>query len=221
MLFMLDVWKKGGTFTMNVLVIGCGKVGSKLATVLDKLGHDVCIVDRDAEHFELLDHEFSGYTVAGIPIDQDVLRNAGIEGSDAVIAVTQDDNVNIMVAQLAREVFHIDIVLTRIYDPQRENVFSHFNLKTVCPTNLTVDAVCAALEGAIDLKQMSFGTSTISYYSLPLRENLVGKTIHDVIPDPGSLLFGIQHQDGKLILAHDKREKLNAGDKLVFAKMVE
>ncbi|MEG1429610.1 MAG: NAD-binding protein, partial [Hydrogenoanaerobacterium sp.] len=52
---------------MNVLVIGCGKVGSKLATVLDKMGHDVCIVDRDNENFELLDHNFSGYTVAGVP----------------------------------------------------------------------------------------------------------------------------------------------------------
>ncbi|WP_312643203.1 TrkA family potassium uptake protein [Hydrogenoanaerobacterium sp.] len=206
---------------MNVLVIGCGKVGSKLATVLDKLGHDVCIVDRDEEHFELLDHEFSGYTVTGIPIDQDVLRNAGIEGSDAVIAVTQDDNVNIMVSQLAREVFHIDTVLTRIYDPQRENVFSHFNLKTVCPTNLTVDAVCAALEGAVDLTQMTFGTSTISYYALPVPENLVGKTVHDVIPEPGRILFGIQQPDDKLMLADNNQQKLAAGDKLIFAKLVD
>lgn len=206
---------------MNILVIGCGKVGSKLATVLDKMGHDVCIVDRDETHFELLDHNFSGYTISGIPIDQDVLRRAGIEGSDAVIAVTQDDNVNIMVSQLAHEVFHINIVLTRIYDPQRENVFSHFNLKTVCPTNLTVDAVCAALEGAADLKQMSYGMSTISYYSLPLPQNMLGKTINDLTLEPGSLLFGVQKPDSHLVLAQDRRLRLEAGDKLVYAKLVE
>lgn len=206
---------------MNILVIGCGKVGAKLATVLDKLGHDVCIVDRDAESFERLDHNFSGYTVAGVPIDQDVLRRAGIEGSEAVIAVTQDDNVNIMVSQLAHEVFHIDIVLTRIYDPQRENVFSHFNLKTICPTNLTVDAVCAALEGATDIKQVNFGFSAVSYHSMPVPPSLVGRTLKEVIPDPECILFGVQKQDETLILAHNKTFVLSNSDKLVFAKLVD
>lgn len=205
---------------MNILVIGCGKVGSKLSSVLDKLGHDVCIVDRDEGNFEHLSHDFSGYTVVGIPIDQDVLKRAGIEGSDAVIAVTQDDNVNIMVSQLAREVFHIDTVLTRIYDPQRENVFSHFNLRTICPTNLTVDAVCAALDGATELKQMSFGTSTVFYSAVPVDPHHVGKTIADIIPDPGILLFGVQRGDERIELADNKRLVLESGDKLVFAKLV-
>ena len=206
---------------MNVLVIGCGKVGSKLATVLDQLGHDVCIIDREEAHFELLDHNFSGYTVAGVPIDQDALRRAGIDGCDAVIAVTQDDNVNIMVSQLAREVFHINTVLTRIYDPQRENVFSHFNLKTICPTNLTVDAVCAVLDGATEVQQMSFGMSNVFYSTLPVPQNLVGKTLNDVTLNPGTILFGVQKLNNKLVLASNKRERLEASDKLVFAKLVE
>lgn len=206
---------------MNILVIGCGKVGAKLATVLDKMGHDVCIIDRDEENFERLDHEFSGYTVAGVPIDQDVLRRAGIDGSDALIAVTQDDNVNIMVSQLAHEVFHLGIVLTRIYDPQRENVFSHFNLQTVCPTNLTVDAICAALEGATDSKQVNFGTTTVSYHCIPVPPGYAGRTIADIVPDPGSLLFGVQKSNSTMVLADHKQHILEPADQLIFAKVVD
>lgn len=206
---------------MNIIVIGCGKVGSKLATVLDKIGHDVCIVDRDEAAFELLDHNFSGYTVAGVPIDQGTLKRAGIEGCDAVIAVTQDDNVNIMVSQLAREVFKIDNVLTRIYDPQRENVFSHFNLRTICPTNLTVDAICAALQRSEDIKETTFGGSNVLYYTVPVPQNLVSRALGDVPLESRAILFGIQKSDSRLVLACDKRQTLEASDKLVFAKLAE
>ncbi|MBC8545998.1 TrkA family potassium uptake protein [Clostridiaceae bacterium NSJ-31] len=206
---------------MNLLVVGCGKVGSKLASVLDKMGHDVCIVDRETENFERLDHDFSGYTVSGIPIDQDVLRRAGIENSDAVIAVTQDDNVNIMVSQLAREVFHVENVLTRIYDPERENVFSHFHLKTICPTNLTVSAVCASLERATDYRQIPFGHSNIAYATLPLPSELVGKSIGDVKAEPDTLLFGVLKADQQLVLACNTHAALEPGDQLIFAKQCD
>lgn len=206
---------------MNLLVVGCGKVGSKLASVLDKMGHDVCIVDREMENFERLDHDFSGYTVSGIPIDQDVLRRAGIESSDAVIAVTQDDNVNIMVSQLAREVFHIENVLTRIYDPKRENVFSHFQLKTICPTNLTVSAVCASLERATDYRQIPFGRSNIAYATLPLPPEFIGKSIGDVESEPETLLFGVLKADQQLVLACNTHARLEPGDQLIFAKQCD
>ena len=126
---------------MTILVVGCGKVGSRLASVLDKMGHDVSVIDQDERNFHMLDADFSGFTTVGIPIDQDVLRRAGIENCDALAAVTHDDNVNIMVAQLAREFFKIERVIVRIYDPNREDVFSHFGLSTICPTNLTVETV--------------------------------------------------------------------------------
>ena len=95
---------------MNILIVGCGRVGRRLVHVLERLGHDVSVLDEDAANLALLNElepPFSGMAVAGVPIDGDVLRSAGIEACDAVAAVTKDDNINLMVAQIARELFGV------------------------------------------------------------------------------------------------------------------
>ena len=204
---------------MNFLVIGCGKVGAKLASVLDKIGHDVCIVDRSADAFERIDNDFTGYTVAGIPIDQMVLRRAGIESADAVIAVTQDDNVNIMVSQLAKEVYHVKNVLTRIYDPTRENVYAHFDLTTICPTNMTVDAVCAILENELDMKELSFGVSTVGYSTVPAEKRQIGLQLSEIDAED-SMFFAVRSSDGRLTLANDTDYTVRDGDRLIFAHLI-
>ncbi|HBQ64390.1 MAG TPA: hypothetical protein DD727_05630 [Clostridiales bacterium] len=126
---------------MQIIVIGCGKVGSKLANVLSREGHDVVVVENEGENFLGLDRDFNGVTISGVPIDQDVLRHAGIETADALAAVTPDDNVNIVVCQIAKEIFKVPTVVARIYNPAREHVFHEFGLETVCPTNMTVSAI--------------------------------------------------------------------------------
>ena len=105
---------------MNVLIIGCGKVGSHLADTLCQLGHDVSIIALNRENFDLLSDDFSGLTIQGVPIDLDILRQAGIEECDALAAVTEDDNTNIMVCQIAREIFNVPKIVARIFDPLRE-----------------------------------------------------------------------------------------------------
>ena len=119
---------------MQIIVIGCGKVGSKLAQVLSEEGHGVVVVDNENKAFKSLDSSFNGITVTGVPIDQDVLRQAGIETADAIAAVTPDDNVNIMVCQIAKEIFKVPCVLARIYNPAREN--------HTCPHPNTCYKVC-------------------------------------------------------------------------------
>ena len=104
---------------MNIIIIGCGKVGSELAGVLDKRGSDVSVIDRDEQNFDRLPVDFSGFTTPGVPIDQEVLKKAGIESCDAVCAITQDDDLNIMAAQLAKDIFHVERVFARISDPDR------------------------------------------------------------------------------------------------------
>ena len=160
---------------MNILVIGCGKVGSQLASMLSEEGHDVSVIDRDTKNFEMLDDNFSGMTTVGVPIDQDVLKQAGIESCDAVAAVSQDDNLNIMCSQLAREFFKVPSVLARIYDPAREDVFSHFGLHTVCPTNLTVSAVKSALTENQSIRTINFGAHTLAFNLIQVPDELVGK----------------------------------------------
>lgn len=105
---------------MNILIIGCGDTGSQLANVLDDMGNQVSVVDRDPETASELSDSYTGMFTVGVPIDQDVLRHAGIEGCDVVIAVTKDDNTNLMVAQLARDIFGVPKVISRVSDPRRK-----------------------------------------------------------------------------------------------------
>ena len=130
---------------MNILVVGCGRVGANLVRQLDDAGHDVAVLDDEVDSLKRLsefdDYNFTGVAVIGVPIDVDVLRQAGIETCDAVAAVTDSDNINIMVAEIARDIFHVDRVVCRIADPTRNKTFSRqFALDTVCPTDLTVQA---------------------------------------------------------------------------------
>ena len=119
---------------MNVVVLGCGRVGSTLAQTLDREGHSVTVVDWNEQQFKRLGDDYSGRTVIGTGIDEDVLRQAGIESADVFVAVTNGDNRNIMASQIAREVFGVQHVVTRIYDPVREQLYRTLGLDTICST---------------------------------------------------------------------------------------
>lgn len=126
---------------MYIIIAGCRKVGSNLALSLSQMEHDVVVIDSDSASFDALGTGFNGMTVAGIPIDEDVLRSAGISQADCLAAVTQDDNMNMMIAQIARQLFHVPKVITRVYDPKREAVFRQMGLDTICPTSLAVERI--------------------------------------------------------------------------------
>ncbi len=125
---------------MKVVVMGCGRVGARIASILDHNGHDVSVVDTNARAFSRLAADFRGDTIIGTGIDEDVLRAAGIEQATAFVATTNGDNRNIMAAQVARLVFNVPEVVCRIYDPVREDTYRRLGLTTVCPTT-TVSAV--------------------------------------------------------------------------------
>jgi trk system potassium uptake protein TrkA len=121
---------------MKVVILGCGRVGARLAQLMEAQGHHVSIIDGDPASFDRLPDTFRGTTTLGTGIDVDVLKAAGIEEADAFAAVTNFDNTNIMASQIAKEIFGIDNVLARIYDPGRENLYHELGLETVCPTTL-------------------------------------------------------------------------------------
>lgn len=206
---------------MNILVVGCGKVGARLAYALYKEDHDVSIVDRSEESFELLPSDFGGFKTCGIPIDQDVLRRAGIESCDALAAVSPDDNVNIMVSQLAREIFQVPKVLARIYDPKREDVFSHFGLHTVCPTNLTVSAVRSALTDPEKPQNINLGSHTISFTTQFVPKHMVGLTVSDIELEANQSLFAIQHKDLSLTMYNGQKLRLASDDKIILSSIID
>jgi trk system potassium uptake protein TrkA len=125
---------------MKAVIMGCGRVGARVAALLDNTGNDVTVVDTDSRAFRRLPAEFGGETIIGTGIDEDVLRKAGIEEADAFIAVTNGDNRNIMASQVARLVFNVPEVVCRIYDPVRADTYRRLGLTTVCPTT-TISAI--------------------------------------------------------------------------------
>lgn len=125
---------------MKVVIMGCGRVGARVASLLDNTGNDVTVIDTDSRAFRRLPAGFRGETIIGTGIDEDVLRGAGIEDADAFIAVTNGDNRNIMASQVARLIFNVPEVVCRIYDPVREDTYRRLGLTTVCPTT-TMSAI--------------------------------------------------------------------------------
>jgi trk system potassium uptake protein TrkA len=121
---------------MKVVILGCGRVGARLAVLMEQEGHDVSIIDANPAAFNRLPESFRGTTVLGTGIDVDVLKAAGIQEAEAFAAVTNGDNTNIMACEVAKEIFGVKKVLARIYDPGRESFYHELGLETVCPTTL-------------------------------------------------------------------------------------
>ena len=206
---------------MNILIIGCGKVGSSLANALDKRGHVVAVVDSHGENFDRLDEGFTGYTVEGVPIDLEILGQAGIEACDFLIAACDDDNINIMVSQIARELFGVPKVLTRIFDPRRTNVFAQFGLSTICPTSLTVDAIEKIIQGEESEASFFAGGSRISISQLAAPDGCQGLTLEEMDHDPAEMAVGVIREDGTVLLRDAAPGyQLQAGDRLLVIRTI-
>ena len=131
---------------MKVLIVGCGRIGARLAAEMDGAGHEVTIIDTNAAAFARLGDGFGGEAIIGDGIDVDTLRRAGIEKVDAFCSLTQGDNRNIMAAQIAQHVFKVPRVVCRIADPIRDEVYRKLGLKTYCPTITGASHVLEALQ---------------------------------------------------------------------------
>jgi trk system potassium uptake protein TrkA len=136
---------------MKVVIMGCGRVGARIATILDRNGHDVSVIDTDSRAFRRLPADFKGDTIIGTGIDEDVLKLAGIERATAFVAVTNGDNRNIMAAQVARLMFNVPEIVCRIYDPVREDTYRRLGLTTVCPTTTISAQILDHVIGADDM----------------------------------------------------------------------
>lgn len=135
---------------MNIVVVGCGRVGAHVATSLDLQGHDVCVVDMDPRAFRRLRTDFRGQSVVGTGIDADVLLSAGIDAADAFFATTSGDNTNLMAAQVAKTVFQVPQVTARVYDPVRAQIFAEVGITTICPTIVISSLLIETLDGKAD-----------------------------------------------------------------------
>lgn len=131
---------------MKIVIMGCGRVGAQLATLLDADGHKVTILDIDANSFRRLPSTLGSTALLGNGIDAEVLKKAGIEEADVFVAVTQGDNRNIMAAQIAKHIFNVPRVICRIYDPLRQELYDTLGIEAFSPTTIFAKMVKKKIE---------------------------------------------------------------------------
>lgn len=126
---------------MYAVIVGCGLVGSRVATLLSRDGHNVAVIDKNPDAFNHLPPEYDGLTILGVGFDEEVLKSAGIEQADVFAALTDNDNANIMASAVAKNVFGVKRAITRVFDPAREKTFKVLGLEIVTPTVLGAEQV--------------------------------------------------------------------------------
>lgn len=196
-------------------------MGASLASEMSERGYDVSVMDRKSESFERLDDRFSGLTFKGFPIDNDDLITAGIESCDAVCAVTDDDNVNLMVAQIAKNVHHVKLVLTQTLDPEKSEAYEQDGLNPICSTTLTLDAFISALEGYNEEQMLEFGSHRVKFYSMPIPKEFIGMKAMEIQYETDEVLYAIINEGGKFNLIEHYNVLLKEGDTLIFSKLVD
>ncbi|HEX6447892.1 MAG TPA: TrkA family potassium uptake protein [Trebonia sp.] len=197
---------------MHIVIMGCGRVGSTLAHILEDRGNTVAVIDRDPEAFRRLRPTFKGERVTGIGFDRDVLARAGIERADGFAAVSSGDNSNIIAARVARETFAVRQVAARIYDPRRAEVYQRLGIPTVATVRWTADQMLRKLlpEGAEPLWRDTTGKIVLSQVavspawigepvkalerSADTRVAYLDRLGEAIVPQPGTVL-----QDGDVV----------------------
>jgi trk system potassium uptake protein TrkA len=197
---------------MHVVIMGCGRVGSTLARILERGNHTVAIIDRDAGAFRRLSTEFAGERVTGIGFDRDTLVEAGIERAEAFAAVSSGDNSNIIAARVARETFGVENVVARIYDPARAEVYQKLGIPTVATVRWTADQVIRRLlpegmlsewrdpSGKVVLAELAYDRRWIGHKVSALEEesgarvSLITRLGEGMVPKRGAVV-----QDGDLL----------------------
>jgi len=168
---------------VHVVVVGCGRVGSELATALEGGGHSVSVVDKNRYAFRRLPDRFSGKAVLGFGFDRSHLEEAGINDADALAAVTNGDNTNILTARIARETYEIENVVARIYDPRRAAIYQRLGIPTVATVSWTTDQVLRRLLPARSVTEWSDPTGAISVVERPLPRGWAGRRLTGLIDE--------------------------------------
>lgn len=122
---------------LHVVIVGCGRLGSGIANSLSNKNKNVTVIDNNKDSFRKLSPSFGGLTLEGDGMDIEVLKESGANSANVLIASTDNDNVNILIAQIAKEIFHVKEVITRLYDPEKECVYKEYHIHSIFPALLS------------------------------------------------------------------------------------
>ena len=160
--------------------MGCGRVGSSLATALEAAGHSVAIIDQSKEAFRRLGADFKGRTVVGVGFDRDTLLEAGIDGADAFAAVSNGDNSNILAARVARENYGVTNVVARIYDPGRAEIYQRLGIPTVATVIWASDQILRRILPGGARSDWRDATGTVQLLEVHPHLNWYGRPISEL-----------------------------------------
>lgn len=166
---------------MNIIIVGCGRVGVELALSLHK-NHVVSVIDRNASSFDRLGLHFSGRTVQGHAMDRTALERAGIETADALAAVTSSDNVNAIVARVARDIYHVNRVVARVYNPRRAPLYEKLNLQTVSSSTWGAHRIEQILVHPGMQSVSSAGNGEVQVFEMTIPSEWNGHKLSDLVP---------------------------------------
>ena len=184
---------------MHVIIGGCGRVGALAAAELDRQGHSVVVIDRDQKAFRRLPKSYNGKTLVGLTFDKQVLENTGIAQADAFVAVTSGDNSNIVSARIAKEVFRVPIVLSRIYDPQRAEIYRRFGITTFTSTVWGANKVVELVTRSRLAIETSFGNGEVQMFLVSTADHLIGKSVN-TLNVPGEIMLVVILRTGQPII---------------------
>jgi len=176
---------------MHVVVVGCGRVGSELATALEVDGHTVSVIDKNRYAFRRLPDSFAGKAVVGFGFDRSHLEDAGVNEADALAAVTNGDNTNILTARIARETYEIRNVVARIYDPRRAAIYQRLGIPTVATVAWTTDQVLRRLLPDRSVTEWSDATGALSIVERPLPDAWAGHRLVELAEGDRFRLVGL------------------------------
>ncbi len=197
---------------MNIMIVGCGRVGSQLALILVQEGHNVTIIDKDRDSFDRLGGAFNGVAVAGNGFDEKLLRELKIDKQDAFVAVTSGDNTNLMASQIAKKVFRVPKVIARVYDPKRADIYKKLGLDIISGTVLVAAMV---RDKIIENRFTSYlvETGELGVLEINASADIKGKKVSEINISNEFIVVTIERR--KKVIIPDPDTRIEADDKVI------
>ena len=181
---------------MNIIVVGCGRVGSHLATLLSEDGHNVSVIDRNADSFKNLGRDFNGRIVKGVGFDESALMEA------VIAAVTSNDNANLMIAEVSRRIYEVPHVITRLYEARREKTYAQLGIDFACGTTLVAEEIFSKIQSGHGHHIDTFGDYELARFAFNFEDD-VTMTVDELEQDYDARVIAVEHDDETTLPAPD------------------
>jgi trk/ktr system potassium uptake protein len=195
---------------MRIIVMGCGRVGEQVSLLMEQDGHEVTVIDSDADALKRLGPKFKGRRIKGVGFDHSVLVEAGIHNADAFAATSSSDNVNIVAARIARNIFRVPRVIARLYDPRRAEIYQRLGLLTISSTSLGAERIRELITHAELEPVISFGRGEVNLIRLEVAPHLHGRAVK-YLEVPGEINVACLVRQGEALIPYLGTE-LQSGD---------